>query len=281
MKSIAFRNLVLGFYFCVGFLVFVFNRISARSFIPLTNDLITNHNDTPYSLLDLYAVCLTLPFFIGVIICFFYRKFWICNVVYLCSAFIIYSLCSNQSILDVLIETTYLITVLIFLVSFSIHPHFSQSIPLIVNNNILLDEFETRNRDEIEKKLYFLKINKIFSFAFISVGIGVLLSTFYIDFTVYFYPYWGFMFLGFILIGFAPFLKKFPKIASWITVFICMSIFLFIEIFFLGMTFFNESSQSQTMRWDEVISILGVGFSFLFLALIVISKIAREEWKMK
>lgn len=271
MKSITFRNLVLGFYFCVGCLLV---GINYEIFQEQSKDNVVDI--LPIGNL-IFAFLVTLPFFIGVISCLFNRKVWIFNVLYFSSVLFIYLLTETLPNLTLITIGCFIITILLFFAAFAQHPHFFQSNSFSKNSDTILDKFEENHSENIKQKASFLRIHRIFSFAFISIGIGILILSTQTGGHISVDKGLGLTFLGFVLLGFAAFLWKYPKIASWVVALVCLGIFLVAEFSLITEELINPLS----LKWFH--AILGMFFwgIFLFLAFIAISKTAKEEWKMK
>lgn len=268
MKSTAFRNLVLGFYACVGFFLLILN------YEILQEQSKTNVTDILPNEYLLFAVPLTLPFFIGIISFFFNKKVLIFNILYFTAVSIIYFAIESLSISMIIISSGVIITTLFFLITFAYHPHFSEYNFILTTNNTVLDKFEENQ----SQKSYFLHIYRIFSFAFMIVGLAIIILSIQIELDVSFNEGLGVTILGFILIGFAAFLWKNPKIASYIVALICLGMFLIAD--FSLVTKLIMSSIGSLKSFQAILAILFWGI-FVILALIVTSKTAQEEWKMK
>ncbi|WP_338768183.1 hypothetical protein WAF17_07275 [Bernardetia sp. ABR2-2B] len=280
MKSITFRNLVLGFYFCVGFSLLLLNE---RSFITLWNtwnqskivaeDLIINNNK--------YVFLVTLPFFVGVVLCLFYRETWILCVIYYVFAASVYVLLDPfHSNMDIILSMTGIFVILFTLICLGMHPHFSEFSFSKKDSNIILDEFEISAKTK-ESKSYFLRIHRVFSLAFMIITITAIISS--IDANLNHYKDISLIFLlfGFVILIFTVVLWNFPKVASWIIALTLIVAFIAIE-FFVCTDLLNEDyTNYRIMSWLESTSIIGLAFIPLFIALILISKTAKEEWKMK
>lgn len=270
MKSMAFRNLVLGFYTCIGFFLVIINY---EIFQEQSKDNLADILSTD---ILLFASLVTLPFFIGVISCLFNRKMWIFNILYFSSVLFIYLLTETLPNLTLITIGCFIITILLFFAAFAQHPHFFQSNSFSKNSDTILDKFESNSSYNQERKPYFLRIHRIFSFAFISIGIGILILSTQTGGHISVDEGLGLTLLGFVLLGFAAFLWKYPKIASWIIALVCLGIFLVAEFSLITEELINPLS----LKWFH--AILGMFFwgIFLFLAFIAISKTAKEEWKM-
>lgn len=281
MKSTVFKNLVLGFYACVGFLLLFINSMI---FEQLTKDLIMV-DITKMDILS-FSILATLPFFIGIIASLFNTKFLIFNIFYFIILNFVYIVSVNNkgiTTIDIIIGCIMTFTILVFLISFGKHPHFSQFNYISKNSDTILDKFE-ENYHERKVESYFLRIHRIFSFAFIAIGIGIITLSTQTGGHISVDEGLGLTFLGFVLLGFAFFLWKFPRVASWITALICLGMFIFGETLTFELSIWSTIQNPdvrQDLNWIQIISILIFGFSFLFLTLIAISKTAREEWKMK
>ncbi|WP_338768184.1 hypothetical protein WAF17_07280 [Bernardetia sp. ABR2-2B] len=179
-------------------------------------------------------------------------------------------------------------TVFLLLILFVKHPLFSKQ----ENSNssdIILDDLEGDNKSQEKTNTYFLRIHRVFSFAFIIIGIGYLfLSTETSGHNLFDkrIKFVEFIVLGLVMFLIALTLWKFPKIISWIVALLFVGMFLFMlirfyELFVIIITSIHNADLTSRESWVRIVSLLFFAFSFLFLALIILSKTAREEWKMK
>ncbi|WP_338812549.1 hypothetical protein V9L05_14255 [Bernardetia sp. Wsw4-3y2] len=281
MKSTAFRNLVLGCYFCVGCLLFYIVDFTVKRQIKNFNIDLISIDFSQHEMLSFFTL---LPFFVGVLISIFYKRAIIINAFYF---IILFSICvvlkTNWLSTHSIVTLTLFFTIFVFLISFSQHSSFSEPRLLIQNNDTILDKFEENNQDKTEEKPYFLRIHRIFSFAFISIGIGIITLSTQTELDVSFNEGLGLTFWGFILLGVAGLLWKFPRVMSWIVALVCLGCFIFGELLYFSLNVYivaMTQAEGGSINWLEIISITIFGFSFLFLALIIISKTAQEEWKM-
>ncbi|WP_338792563.1 hypothetical protein [Bernardetia sp. MNP-M8] len=281
MKSTAFRNLVLGFYACVGCLLFYIVDFTVKRQIKNLNINLISIDFSQHEMLSFFTL---LPFFVGVLISIFYKRAIIINAFYF---IILFSICvvlkTNWLSTDSIVTLTLFFTIFVFLISFSQHSSFSEPRLLIQNNDTILDKFEENNQDKTEEKPYFLRIHRIFSFAFISIGIGIITLSTQTGGHISVSEGLGLTFLGFILLGVAGLLWKFPRVMSWIVALVCLGCFIFGEILFFEVNvgdMIQNQKKGMELSLIKIISVPLFGFSFLFLALIAISKTAREEWKM-
>ncbi|WP_375559920.1 hypothetical protein ACE193_19670 [Bernardetia sp. OM2101] len=279
MKSTTFRNLVLGFYASVGCLLFYIVHFTVKQQIKNLDMYFIDANFSQHEILSFFIL---LPFFMMILIGLFYRKIMIINAVYFTG---IFSLClifkDNLLSGDSIVSLTLFFTISVFLLSFSQHSSFSEPNLLTQNNETILDKFEENNQNQIEQKPYFLRIHRIFSFAFISIGIGVISLSTQTGGHISVSEGLGLTFLGFVLLGVAGLLWKFPKVMSWIVALVCLCCFIFGEILFFEVNVSTNADTDNDLNWVKITFIVLFGFSFLFLALIAVSKTAREEWKMK
>lgn len=276
MKSNIFKNLVVCFYFCAGALLFHILYFTSKRRID------DNIVDMDY---ETFPILIIIPFFIGTLTSFFYKKIAILNALYFaffsfgCLAFRLTDTNTDFIISSIILSTTFILAM-----GFSLHLSFDAHDALSVKyDDTILDKNE--NYTEVKKKRpSFLRIYKIFSFAFISIGTGILILSTQTGGHISIDEGIGLGVLGLFLLGFAAFLWKLPKIGSWIVAVVCVIVFLLGEISIFEANIWSvirSQKESYSVNFIRTLALMIFGMNVLLCAFIILSKTAREEWKMK
>ncbi|WP_338768181.1 hypothetical protein WAF17_07270 [Bernardetia sp. ABR2-2B] len=277
MKSITFRNLVLGFYVSLGITVFPSFYYSLEYLIDLLWWFSENSQ-------NLFTAIFSVLFFVLVVITTRFRQGSILFGIYFggISAFSIAVLGVNNG--DKAVFGIILFSVLLLIISLAYHPSFKTNNAPTIKNETILDDFDTQEKGYIiSKTSYFLRINRIFSFVIVLAALGLIfLGTFMTGGHISEEEGFGLILLSVPIFIIAFLNWKFPKVFSYlvaITVFIGGT---FLELAILEQMYRSLfKNDSRFLMEFFVIGQVGFVLSCLFLIFIVLSKTAKEEWKMK
>lgn len=277
MKSTTFRNLVLGFYISLGITVIPSFYYSLEFLIDRLWWFSENSQ-------NLFTAIFSVLFFILVAITTRFRQTSILLGIYFggISAFSIAILGVNNG--DKVIFGIILSSVLIFIISLAYHPSFKVKSTITINDDTILDDFDTDKKGNITNKVnYFLRVHRIFSFVIVLAALGLIfLGTFMTGGHISEEEGFGLILLSVSIFIIAFLNWKFPKVFSYlvaITVFIGGT---FLELAILEQMYRSLfKNDSRLLMEFFIIGQIGFVLSCLFLIFIVLSKTAREEWKMR
>ncbi len=274
----SFRNLVLGIHVCVGFLLLVLTDVM----------LADNLRDvgTPFDMVleqkSLAATLILMPFFIGLVYSYLRNKINYLSIIYfiLVLGFTLFFNANKKEydLIGMIMTSTIAASILVFLISFEWRYYYTKPISLSLNNENILDKLDVTPLDNLKKNIpHLLRIHVVFAINFVILATGIIVVATRKGRYISKDESSIFMSIALGIFIFAVLLWKFPKILSWFVALFYLIIFFSAEysIFLDKMT---NSYESDPLNTYFIIIFLTI---FLFLAIISVSKTAREEWKMK
>ncbi len=199
------------------------------------------------------------------------------------SAFSIFSFGMNGG--DKAVFSIICLAVLIVVVALGYHPSFAIKNNIITNSDFILDDFDTKEISHTKLKIYPLRVHRIFSIVVVVSGLGLIfLGTFMTGGHISVEEGIGLIFLAFPVLLVSVLVWKFPQFFSYL-----IAITIFIGGFFLELALLEQMFRALVMEEVRYIPLklgfilgqIGFIFSCISLIFIILSKTARQEWKMK
>ncbi|WP_291728077.1 hypothetical protein [Bernardetia sp.] len=279
MQSLKFKSLIIGLYISLGImlvppfhyaLVFLVDKL--WWFTENTQNLITL----------IFFVILFLSIFLATkfksLAVFFVTLFGLASIF---AIFILGLTKGDKAVFYIMLFST-----LVLMYSLIYHPSFKKE-KEVLNNDSILDDFDIQEKSSFkEKPSYFLRVHRIFSFIIVCAGLGLIfLGTVMTGGHISTEEGLGLVALSIPVFIIAFLNWKFPKVFSYL-----VAISIFFGGGFLELAIFEQMQRAITTSFVNptfliqqafIMGQIGFVLSCIFMICIVLSKTAREEWKMK